>query len=188
MLTFRNAFIGSLLLLAAGLSTWSLLLSKHAHTTQTALNSTPDAYMEEVVATTLNKEGKLTLKLVTPKMTHYPQDDSTEIISPKVVLYRHSPNPWFIHSEYAKATHGITQIDFIDHVNIHHLADINDPPTTMETLTLTVFPEKQLAQTEQPVTITQPNTVIHAIGMLADLNVGTVNLLSQAKGEYVPNS
>ena len=58
----------------------------------------------------------------------------------------------------------------------------------MKTASLTVFPDKQQASTDNAIVITQPDTVIHAVGMLADLNEGTVKLLSQAKGDYVPSS
>lgn len=187
MLTFKNMFISLLLMIAVCLSSWSLL-SKHAKPDATIDPSLPDAYMEDVTAITMNNFGKPTLKLITPKMIHFASNDTTNIFSPKITVYRKSPNPWLINANFAKATQGINQILFWDNVVIYHPADKDDPLTTMKTSSLTVFPNKQVATTTKPVTITQPNTTINAIGMLADLNIGIVKLLSQTKGEYVPSS
>lgn len=187
MITFKNILISLLLMVAIGLSSWSLL-SSHGKQPVEMNPLKPDAFMEDVVATTFNKQGKPSLMLVTPKMIHYPNHDMTKILLPKVTIYRQSPNPWLINSNYATASQGINQILFQDHVVIFHPADKDDPTTTMKTSALTVFPNKQIAETDQPVVITQPNTTIQAIGMLADLNIGIVKLLSQAKGIYVPSS
>ncbi len=186
--SFKNSTMTFLLLIAFLLSAWSILLTKHARPLLVKHANEPDAFMENIVATIMNKQGSPSLKIEAPKMTHYAEDDTTHILHPRVTVYRHSPQPWFIHSDYADASKGTQEIIFSDNVVIHHPADIANPNTTMETLSLTVFPDKQQAETHNPVTIMQPDTTIHAIGMLADLNNGTVKLLSEAKGDYVPAS
>jgi lipopolysaccharide export system protein LptC len=121
-------------------------------------------------------------------MIHYPHNDITKIDTPHVTIYRDSPSPWFIDSDYAKAKNGIDQIQFWSHVNIHHPADSDNPNTLMTTDLLNIFPEDEIASTDRPITFVQPDTKINAIGMLANLNDGTIKLLSQAKGEYAPSS
>lgn len=186
---FRNIIISFLLLIAASLSTWSILISKQAGLIIVKTpTERPDAIMENVVATIINKEGKPSLKIETPKMIHYAENDTTNITTPHVTVYRESPKPWTIDSQYAQATHGIAQINFLNHVVIHHPEDKLNPTTTMQMPSLTVFPDKQIAQTDQAVILTQPDTTIHAIGMLANLNNGTIKLLSQTRTEYVPSS
>jgi lipopolysaccharide export system protein LptC len=188
--SLKNITISSLLLLAGGLSVWSILFSQPSSSTSVnrAANR-PDAFMEEVVATVIGKEGKPILKVVSPKMVHYPENDSTDITTPQITVYRkESVNPWFINSTYAKATQGTDKILFWDNVVIHHPSDKDTPNTTMKTNSLTVFPGKLIAQTDDAIQINQPASTIHAIGMLANLNDGTVKLLSQAREEYVPNS
>ncbi len=144
--------------------------------------------MEDVVAITLNKEGKPTLKLITPKMVHYPENDMTDVFAPRVTVYRKSPEPWYIDSDFAKASQGTNSILFWSHVNIHHPADTENPKTSFLTEALTIFPDQQLASTDQPVTFIQPDTTVHAVGMMANLNENTVKLLSQTQGEYAPSS
>ncbi|HLB57904.1 MAG TPA: LPS export ABC transporter periplasmic protein LptC [Gammaproteobacteria bacterium] len=188
MWTLKNSIIIVLLLFAAGLSGWSMLISKQPVSTVTSHLKQPDAFMENVVATIINKEGKPSLKIETPKMVHYAEDDTTDITTPHVTIFRHSPKPWYIDSDYAKTTQGISQIVFWSNVVIHHPSDSANPMTMMKTATLTIFPDKKIAETDQAVTLTQPDTTIHAIGMLTNLDDGTVKLLSEAKGEYVPST
>lgn len=147
-----------------------------------------DSYMQDVVATIFDSEGAPTLKLVTPKMIHYPEKNMTHIITPRVTIYRNSPEPWYIDADYANATNGINEILFWSHVDIHHSADSENPKTSLITDSLSVYPNKQLANTDQPVVFHQPDTTVYATGMQANLNNSTIKLLSKTRGEYVPTS
>lgn len=189
VISLRSTILSLLAVSAAGLSGWSIFLSSQTPvvTAQSAPDQ-PDAFMEEIVATIMNKQGTPKLKIETPKMVHYASNDMTELTKPHVVIYRQSPQPWHIHANHAKATLGTTEITFWDDVVIHHLADAANPLTTMTTATLTILPEEKLAKTAEAVTMKQPNAKIDAVGMLANWEEGTVKLLSQAKEEYVPNS
>ena len=91
-----------------------------------------------------------------------------------------------IQAEFAKATHGIEKIVFQNKVILHHPQDTATPATTMKTESLTVYPEQNIAKTEDAVIVLQPDTTVHAIGMMADLNQGIIKLISAARGEYVP--
>lgn len=189
MLTLKNFTISLLILFATGLTGWSILITHFSHTPVTATDpKKPDSFMEGVIATTLGKEGKPILKLISPKMIHYPENDMTTIAEPRVTVYRKSPQPWFIDADYAKASNGINSILFWSHVNIHHPSDVENPTTSLLTESLTIFPDRQMASTDEAVTFIQPDTTVHAVGMLADLNDNTIKLLSQTQGEYAPAS
>ncbi len=177
-----------LLILAAGLSSWSILISKKAHITPSGKPNEPDAFMENVTATIINKEGVRSILIESPRMVHYAENDTTVIETPKITIYRNSPEPWLINSDYARATQGTNKIFFWSNVVIHHPYDESTPITTFKTNTLTVFPQDKRAETADAVVLTQPETVVHAVGMTANLNDGEVKLLSQARGEYVPSS
>jgi lipopolysaccharide export system protein LptC len=188
-ITVKNTTISLLLLAAILLSSWSILTSSSMPINPTTENpNEADAFMQDVVTTALNKEGKPAFQLATPKMTHYPAGDTTHIVTPHVTFYKQSSKPWYIDADYANATHGTHEVVFSNHVNIHHPADEDHPNTKMQTDTLTIFPDQQVASTNDPVIFMQPDTTIHAIGMLANLTAGTIKLLSKAKGEYAPQS
>lgn len=188
LLTQRTFLISFLLILAISLSYYSFVVLRHTTHTTTKNKNQSDAFMEEVSTVLFNKFGTPSIKISTPRVTHFPENDASYIELPQVTLFRNSPNPWLIHSKFAQTKNGSNEIIFNDHVVIHHVADIANPTTTLQTQSLTVFPAKQIAKTNDPVVITQPDTVVHAIGMLANFEKGTVKLLSHARGEYAPRS
>lgn len=165
-----------------------MMLSYHANTTgkKNAIEM-PDAYMEDVTAVILDKVGKVTMKIVTPKMVHYAKDDHTNFTNPQLTLFHKSPNPWFVESKTAFANHGIERVIFKGDVNIHHPADFNNPATVIKTNSLIVHPNNKTAETSDPVTMIQPGSIMKAVGMQADMESGNIKLLSQAQGEYVPD-
>lgn len=183
----RKNLICLLCFTACALSLWSIfLLSKSNILTTTDTSHEKDGFMEGVIAVAINKQGEPALKLETPMMVHYPDNDTTELATPHVIIYRHSTEPWHINAKYAKSTQGLTEITFWNNVVIHHLPDKSNPFTTIHTETLTIIPNQHIAKTDDRITVTQPNMAATGIGMLADWNNGTVQL-QNAKEEYVPN-
>lgn len=187
-MTYRSTLISLLITIAVSAAVIMTLSTRSNSPTQHDESALPDAYMENVTAIILDKVGKVSMKIVTPRMVHYAHDDTTDFSDPQLTLYHKSPNPWFIVSKTAKAQHGIDQVVFRDDVTIHHPADYNNPATVIKTTSLTVHPNDKTAETAEPITMIQPNSVMKAIGMIADMDSGNIKLLSQATGEYVPDS
>lgn len=187
-MAYKNTLMGLSLIIISLFGVWTILLSYNASQTASPKNNDlPDAFMEEVTAVTMDKQGKPRMKVETPKLVHYPTKDTTQLFSPQLTLYRNSPKPWFITAKFATATDGVEDIYFFDNVIIHHAADENNPATLIKTSALTVYPNKKLAETNDFITMTQPSLIVKAVGMKADMNTGNIKLLSQARGEYVPN-
>lgn len=187
-MAYRNTIISVLVLIAAGFAILATLLQYRGSNESTEANRLPDAFMEDVVSVILDKQGKPKMKIVTPKMIHYPNGDTTHLDLPQLTIYRQSPAPWYITAKAANAVAGIDHVNFEQEVTIHHSADAHSPATVITTPKLTVFPNQQLAETNDDVTFKQPSTIIRGVGMRADMNTGDIKLLSQARGEYVPDS
>ena len=187
-MTYKNSIISLTIALAVCMSAFMTLSYRPDASPRQNEKQIPDAYMENVTTIILDKFGKISLKIVTPKMVHYAKDDLTDFINPQLTLYHRSPNPWFIASKTAKAWHGIDNVIFSDDVTIHHPANYNNPATVIKTRSLTVHPNTKTAETAEPITMIQPNSIMKAIGMQADMDSGNIKLLSQAQGEYVPDS
>lgn len=188
-MTQRYFIISILTLAVLGLSsyiTWLSLRPQSSISIRRTLQA--DAIMENISAVIMDKQGKPSMKIVSPRMIHYAADDTSHLLEPELTLYRKSPKPWFIRAKYAKASQGIEQVHFWDNVTIHHAADESNPATMIKTPTLTVHPNKQIALTRDLITLIQPNLVVKAEGMHADMNTGDIKLISNARGEYVPNS
>lgn len=188
-MTLKNRFFNAIILLSVGLTLWSFLLLNKQHVPTTHRSAAePDAFMENVDALILDKTGLPKMKIYTPKMVHYVNDDTTHLIAPQIILYRQSPIPWYIHSKFAKASQGADNIEFWNNVLIRHPADVDHPETTITTNTLTVHTNRKTAETRDAITLSQPSFNVQSIGMFADMNTDSVNLLSNVRGEYVPNS
>jgi len=189
IISFRNVSVMLLLTAALACSAWSIFLTQAtSDTVSPAVSTQPDAFMKQVVAIMLSRSGAPTLRVESPSMTHYTDNDSTQIETPHVVIYRESSQPWQVDAKHAVATHGLNTIHFSEHVVLHHPNDSDTTDTTLLTEGLTVFPDTEKAETDLPVTITQPNAMMQGIGMLSDLKEGTIRLLTQIRGQYVPDA
>jgi lipopolysaccharide export system protein LptC len=187
-MTYKKTLTILTTLATLALATWTMQLAfRSAPPTVEVAALVPDAFMEDVTAVFMDQQGRPSMKMMTPKLVHFIQEDTTQFIDPQLTLYHKSPKPWFINAKYAKATHGIENVNFWEDVTIHHVADENNPATLIKTPTLTVHPNQELAETQDMITLIQPNITVTAIGMIADMNTGNIKLLSQSQGEYVPN-
>jgi lipopolysaccharide export system protein LptC len=185
---YKNTIIQLVLVVIVVLTAWTTLSYQPGNTTNKIHRPLPDAFMEDVVAIVMDKQGKPLLKIVTPKMAYFSTKDSSHLIDPVLTIYRKSPQPWFITSKFAETSYGIDNLDFSEDVTIHHSADQQSPATLIKTPKLRVNLNEQTAETKEPITLTQPNLIVTATGMQADINSGDIKLLSEARGEYVPNS
>lgn len=184
----KNTLISSILLLGLGLGVISSLTLLSGHNKVAPEKIMPDAIMNGVTATIYDKVGNVSMRIVTPKLVHYADNDTTDFTTPDVMLYRNAPKPWVINADRAKATGGLDNVQFWDNVTIHHPASFGTPATLIKTTTLTMHPNLQTAETSALITLIQPNITVNAIGMTADMNSGDIRLLSQARGEYVPTT
>lgn len=187
-MTYKNSIISLFMIIVIGIAAWTTLSYRPQNPATTKVAELPDAYMEDVTTVILNKQGKVNLKIKTPKMVHFAEGDTTHLTTPQLTLYRKSPQPWYIASKFAKASQGIENVNFWDDVSIHHAADFNNPATLIKTVTLTVHPNQETAETKDPITMIQQDITIQATGMYADMNTGDIKLLSRTRGEYAPNS
>jgi lipopolysaccharide export system protein LptC len=185
-MSYKNIFF-SLTIIALCFATWVGLsyVPKNAPAMQS--KSIPDAFMEDATATIMNKQGKVHMKIVAPKMIHYLEKDITELTLPHLTIYRKSPQPWYVNAKFAYAMQGIDNVHFRQDVTVHHAGDMATPATLIKTNSLLVHTNEQTAETSEPITLTQPGLIVKSIGMLANLDTGNIKLLSKARGEYVPN-
>lgn len=177
-----------LIALTALLSTAMIIFSRSNINARPQEAILPDAFMQNVSAVILDKSGKVSMKIDTPRMIHYAEHDTTHFEAPHIAMYHHSPNPWLIDAKNAVARDGLETVVFHEDVSIHHPAEYSNPATMIKTNSLTVHPNTKTAETDDFITMTQPNTIIKGIGMFADLDAGDIKLLSEAKGEYTPDA
>jgi lipopolysaccharide export system protein LptC len=183
MLTKKRVTILFTLLIILLFSAW-LIITSHSIKTTGNKPQTPDAFMTEITAVQFNKLGKLNNTLTSPKLVHYQQEDTTLLDTPYIIHYVEDEPPWHISAKHGKAVDETTKIILWEKVKFHQPPGPNSHNTTLLTSKMTYYPKKSFAETDAPVTIIQPGTIVHSIGLQADLNKVEITLLSQVRGQY----
>jgi len=199
----KNTLITLLFLVIFSGSTWlayyTLNLSIPAGSNQP---NHPDSYMKNVDFTRYNDQGMQESNFHTPSLVHYPKQNSALLVNPRLVSHggesqnENAQNKkiqdknrlvWVI-----TAKQGISEDDgkvvyLKGNVQIQR-TDTAGKTATLTTSALTAYPKKKHIETDQPVTIVQPGSIIHAVGFTADLNTGDIHLLSQTQTTYEPSA
>lgn len=184
----KNVSWSILLCLAVAISCWfSFQQARQQKFKQTRTKLTgPDSIMENVIASRMNQQGQLTTELYSPKMDYYAAENMTNIAEPHIILYSENKEPWHITSVYGRAHKGTSWVDLWENVKGHQNAHADQPAITFLTTEITVYPKQKYAFTDQPVKTIRASTVMDGVGMHADLQKNTIELLSQVQTHYVP--
>ena len=98
-------------------------------------------------------------------------------------LYRGTVYPWHVTSDRGEVNPDGSQVELIDSVRIAR-TDQKSRATLITSSRMTVFPQKQYAQTDQDVRIDGAGGVTTAKGMKAYLKDSRMDLLSNVRGQY----
>lgn len=145
----------------------------------------PDAIAENFEIRRLDEQGQLKYRLNAPHLQHFPDDDSSEIRSPRLISYRQDAPPVTLTAGQARITAQGENVVLTDKVEITRPATAQAPALVARTATLNVLPDAGTAQTDQPVEISQGASWVTGVGARIDNNASTFELLSQVRGQYV---
>lgn len=176
----------TLLALIAGLSFWlQASLTPNESPSPRSDDGTPDAYAENFQIRRHDDNGQLKYRLSAPQLSHFPQDDSSEIRNPELIAYRKDAPPVTVTAGQARVTAQGENILLTESVRIVRTETPEKPALVAETSQLNVQPEIGQAHTDQPVHITQGASWISGIGAHIDNNASTFELKSQVRGQYL---
>ena len=152
-------------------------------TASTAEQPPIDFYVLNAQTVQYQPDGKRHYELTAEKMEHIAATDMSLLTRPDLLAYRGTELPWHVSSERGEVGPQGQEVELIDKVRVER-TDAKGRPTILTTSRLTVFPEKDYAQTRQPVRIEAANGVTTATGMNAYLNEGRMLLLSNVRGQH----
>ena len=182
---------GSVLALVAGLSWWLAgeppIVERQTNTP--ADGGEIDYYLRDLEFATYSEDGVLARTLIAPEMRHYPADDSTELDRPRMTIHRADAPPWRVRSDSGWVSPDGERVHLRGEVFIERDAGKDVRPMQILTRNLWVEPERDYAETDEPVTVTSLTDRIDSVGMQAWLNEpGRIKFLSQVRGRHVvPN-
>jgi lipopolysaccharide export system protein LptC len=175
------------MLVLAILSFW---ISQHVQTPPHQVSGQklhqPDYFMENFVSTKTDKSGQLKAVLAAVKMFHYPDDDSTHLVRPRLTQYSHDG-----HFNQIEAQRGLISSDgesaqFYDNVIVFQPAKKDRGDMHMFTNYLKVLPKANLASTPEEVKITEsPYSYMTGVGMVFDKKKDEITLQKRVKIHYL---
>ncbi|EUB71432.1 protein of unknown function DUF1239 [Pseudomonas sp. GM41(2012)] len=150
-----------------------------AKTDETAI----DYYATNAHSVQYLPDGKLQYEMTSDKVEHLKATEVTLLTNPDLNMFRGTEFPWHVQSEHGEVNPDGTQVELIDSVRITRF-DEKNRKTLITTTRMTVFPQQQYAQTEQPVRIDGAGGVSTGKGMKAYLKESRIHLLSNVRGQY----
>lgn len=176
----------ALLALVAALTYWlDVRLAPKAERPDWRQEHRPDTIVEDFEIRRLNAEGVLQYRLKAPHLVHYPDDDSAEVTTPHITLYRPSGAPLSLLGQMAHVSAKGEKVFFPGQVDIDRAASPDNQALTARTTDLTVLPEEGLASTDQHVFMTLGASELQGIGARIDNKAQTFDLLANVTGRYV---
>ncbi len=185
MLSRRRVVVGTLFVLLATGSGLLMQMTDKEEPVKVKVEHSPDYYVEDFTVTDMDIDGKLKQTLSAERMLHYPDDDSTELIHPHLVIYEEGMPPWKIKSETGWIS-GDGQLVLLNGaVKIDRVAAPGVRPMHITTRNLRVRPKENYAETDEKVRIRSLGDVQTSTGMQAWLNKPIrLKFLSKVRGYY----
>lgn len=148
-----------------------------------SIESDVDFYTLNSKTTLFRLDGKRQYELVSQKFEHLKSTDISLLTLPDLHLYRGTDLPWRVRSQRGEVSPNGNEVELIEQVRVER-KDTKGRPVILTSERMTVFPDKNFAQTQQPVKIEMPSGVTTATGMKAYMDEGKMHLLSNVRGEY----
>lgn len=180
--TFLPFTIAAALLVAIGY--WNIRPESFMEpAAQSPAGDTIDFYVENARSVQFQADGSVHYRLNAEHLEHVQSSDVTLLTRPDLHLYRGSDYPWRVQSARGEVSPGGVQVELIDDVRVAR-TDAKGRPTVLTTSRLSVFPEREYAETDQPVRIEAANGVTTASGLQAYLDESRMLLKSNVRGQH----
>ncbi len=180
-------FAVALLTLLAGLSFWLQRVVAPVEVVQDGkLRHDPDAIAENFLVRQFDEKGRVKYRLTAPYMTHFPDDDSSELKSPTLIHYRPDAPPLTLSGKNARVASKGQTVFLWDDVKAVRAATPARPELVARMPDLIVRPDDGTAFTQSPVEITEDKSWLKGVGMHLDNNTSIFELQSQVTGLSYP--
>lgn len=146
----------------------------------------PDFYVEKLTGRRFGEDGRLVNIMTADRMTHFPDDETTDLVMPNVTFFRPGSPPLHLRSRRGTLSKDGEVADLRDNVYGWREPEGDVPLMTFASSQLTVFKEQEIARTNVPVVLTRGKSVMNGVGMDVDNKVSILRLHSQVKGTIEP--
>ena len=179
--------LGLVLLVAALFSGWSAWKQHGAIEAPAAATDRSDYLMRDFEMIGLDEAGQESITLRAPEMQRNARDQTFQITTPLFLLPDSEGKHWEMRSTSAWVSPKGDEVRLTGNVE-GRSPEAAPVPTLFTTGRLNVFPRKNLASTDDKVTITRPGTILTGVGFEVDTQTKQYTFKSQVKTRYEPNS
>ena len=147
------------------------------------------AYSEGINTILYDSQGNINYTLQAERQVHY-NNDSTELEKPFIRLYQDGDSRWNIVANSGRisaaettADGALEKIELLGDVQVYSLDKFGNQ-TLMSTEFLTLNPESEILETDQPVSVVTSALQLSSTGMIAKLRTDEITFLREIRGRY----
>ena len=146
----------------------------------------PDYIISNFTTTTYNREGRPLSVLSASQMLHYPDDDSTELLDPRIEQTKPDEPRITVTAERGALSGDGEEIFLYDNVVLLREATDGQPAARMTTSFLHVLRGRSLVRTDREVTFEEDNRRLSGRGMEYNSDSRQLQLFADVVGRYEP--
>ncbi|MES9958326.1 MAG: LPS export ABC transporter periplasmic protein LptC [Sedimenticola sp.] len=181
----KNLIIGGALVVLTGVSWWIAERSTLMDDLAEEETHTPDYYLEGMTTVQMDLDGVPEQELWAERMVHYPDDDSTELVRPRLKLYDSEKPPWRLSASSGWVSGDGDLVLLNGKVKIDRSAAPNVKPIHIVTRDLRIQQEQNYAETDAEISIRTDTDRMEGRGMQAWFNEPVrLKLLANVRGRY----
>lgn len=125
----------------------------------------PDYLVDNFTTTTYARDGQVETVLSAVKMTHYPDDDSTELTGPRVLQAKPTQPRYTARADRGRVSREGDEIFLYDNVLLVREADEARPEARMTTSFLHILRDRNLVRSDREVLFEEPGRWLKGRGM-----------------------
>ena len=148
----------------------------------------PDYIVSNFTATTYNPVGASESMLSAAKMIHYPDDDSTELVEPRLVQTKPDEARVTVRAERGALSRDGDEVFLWDSVLLTREADRGRGEARLTTSFLHVVRDKSLALTDREVLMEEGTRSLAGRGMEYNYDTGQMILRGNVRGRFEPKA
>lgn len=145
----------------------------------------PDYMIDNFHLRRFDKTGALQHTLLGKHMRHYPDDDSTMVVEPRLTYHRLPPT--FVSAREAQVDGDGEHVELHDDVRVIRGGKSGKPDVVIATQHLHAYPDEEIATTDVPVTITQGLSKTHGSSLKANNKTSIYVLDGPVNGIFFRN-
>jgi lipopolysaccharide export system protein LptC len=144
----------------------------------------PDYLVEQFVMTKYNAAGMLESTLTAAKMVHYPDDDSTELVAPRVVQAKPNEPRMTLSAERGTLSNNGEEIFLFGNALLVREAGAGKPEARVQSSFLHVIGARSMVRTDREVTVSEPGRALSGRGMEYYNETWQLFLRDQVRGRF----